>query len=58
MTLLTIFWILTGINFLVSIAIWFGFGNDLMTTIFSVLVGVNVLTFFFHYYGTVSSKSY
>ena len=46
MTLLTIFWILTGINFLVSIAIWFGFGNDLMTTIFSVLVGVNVLTFF------------
>ena len=46
MTLVTIFWILFGINFLVSIAIWFGFGNTLMTTIFSVSVGVNVLTFF------------
>jgi hypothetical protein len=46
MTLLTIFWILIGINFLVLIAIRFGFGKDLMTTIFWVLVGVNVLTFF------------
>ena len=46
MILLTIFWILIGINFLVLIAIRFGFGKDLMTTIFWVLVGVNVLTFF------------
>jgi uncharacterized membrane protein YuzA (DUF378 family) len=44
MTLLSIFWILIGVNFLVLIAIRFGFGKDLMTTIFWILVGVNVLT--------------
>ena len=46
MTLVTIFWILIGINFLALIAIRLGFGKDLMTTIFWVLVGVNLLTFF------------
>jgi len=44
MTLLSIFWILIGVNFLVLIAIRFGFGKDLMTTIFWILVGANVLT--------------
>ena len=44
MTLLSIFWILIGVNFLVLIAIRFGFEKDLMTTIFWILVGVNVLT--------------
>jgi uncharacterized membrane protein YuzA (DUF378 family) len=42
MTLLSIFWILIGVNFLVLIAIRFGFGKDLMTTIFWILVGANV----------------
>lgn len=46
MTLLTIFWILIGINFLILIVMRFGFGKDLMITIFWILVGVNVLTLF------------
>ena len=43
MTLVTIFWILIGISFLVLMATRFGIKKDLLTPIFWLLFGVSLM---------------